>query len=199
MNTRFLRNFTIAFIAIVSAFTAASQDVCVLEGNETPETRATENLSKLPKLSDAFKSELGISVDAGRPVVIDFSASWCMPCLQFAPTFNQMATRYRGKIDMVGCDVDYHRGIASNYSVRSIPNILLFDAEGTPVKRFIGAPDLNTFTEALDELVTMGIDEIANDSESTYYTLDGVRVENPSEGIYIRVKGKETDVVRIGN
>lgn len=158
---------------------------------------AKEDFSLYPALSDEFKGMLGIAVNAGRPIVIDFSATWCGPCLNFAPTFRSFASRYKGKIDMVSCDVDRFRAIAATYRAYQIPNVLLFDNEGRPVERYIGAPSSDRFTESLERLLQLSVDDIRLDDEAEFYTLQGVKTENPAKGIYIRVCGGKASKVMI--
>lgn len=163
-----------------------------LEIAESPSDRyeAKENFNYYPALTDEWKIELGISPSAKRPVVIDFWATWCMPCLEFAPTYEAYMKAYRGKVDMVKCNVDEHRGIMSNYGVKSIPNVLLFDADGKPFKRYTGRPSDEQFTADLDALSLSGISEIGMEMETAgddvYYSIDGREVKNPGKGIYIR-------------
>lgn len=159
--------------------------------------QAKEDFSLYPALSDEFKGMLGIAVNAGRPIVIDFSATWCGPCLNFAPTFRSFASRYKGKIDMVSCDVDRFRAIAATYRAYQIPNVLLFDNEGRPVERYIGAPSSDRFTESLERLLQLSVDDIRLDDEAEFYTLQGVKTENPAKGIYIRVSGGKASKVMI--
>lgn len=153
----------------------------------------------LPQLTDSWRTMLEIPLDSKRPCVIDFGASWCMPCLQFSPTYNKCAKEYGDRIDMVSCDYDKNRVICSNYRVQVLPTIILFDASGKPFKRFEAAPTEKEFRQALEELLAFsGCYELsAGDNGEVYYTLDGRPVANPEKGLYILRKGFQSRLVRV--
>lgn len=67
----------------------------------------------------------GATVDfaQGKPVIIDFNATWCGPCKAFAPTFDEVAAQFAGKALFYSVDVDLHPELAAEYGVTSIPHI----------------------------------------------------------------------------
>lgn len=146
------------------------------------------SVETLPILSDEFRKKLGLDPEHERPFVIDFNATWCMPCLRFAPIYLKLKNKYKGQIDLVECDIDRNRDIMATYRVSSIPCVILFDCNGKAVKRYNGVPQEFEFEESLLALLeTSGVDMVADDSDSDaeYYTIDGTKTDNPSSGLYI--------------
>ncbi len=60
------------------------------------------------------------------PVLVDFWASWCMPCRMIAPTVDSLAETYRGKLKVLKMNVDENMKTPSRYGIRGIPTLLLF-------------------------------------------------------------------------
>ncbi len=66
-----------------------------------------------------------------KPLVIDFSATWCGPCQQFKPVFHKVAAEYAAKATFASADVDVCTNLARKYGIRSIPYILIINPDGT--------------------------------------------------------------------
>ena len=67
-----------------------------------------------------------------RPAVIDFYATWCRPCKMMAPAVEQLARKYKGKIDFYKVDIDQEEELASVFGIQSIPTLLFIPAKGNP-------------------------------------------------------------------
>jgi thioredoxin 1 len=61
-----------------------------------------------------------------RPVLVDFSASWCGPCKAMAPALEAFAECRYNELAVVKIDIDEAPGIASKYAIRSVPTLMLF-------------------------------------------------------------------------
>ncbi|MBM2825009.1 MAG: thioredoxin [Dehalococcoidales bacterium] len=72
-----------------------------------------------------------------QPVLVDFWATWCKPCLMVAPIVEELATEYSGKVSFVKVDVDQNPKTAAKYNVMSIPTLLVFK-NGQPVSHIVG-------------------------------------------------------------
>lgn len=93
---------------------------------------------------DNFKQEV---LDSEVPVLVDFWATWCPPCLRIAPVVEEMAGTYDGKGKVAKVDVDSNQALAMEYNIQSIPALIIFKG-GREVDRMVGAgskEDLNTF------------------------------------------------------
>jgi len=86
--------------------------------------------------------------NSDKPVVVDFWAEWCPPCLYMAPIFEEVASRLSGKAVFAKVNVDECPDLAERYGIMAIPTIIVF-VGGKPVDKRIGAMDAH----ALEELV----------------------------------------------
>jgi thioredoxin 1 len=67
-----------------------------------------------------FQAEV-IEASKTQPVMVDFWAEWCRPCLMLAPTVAEVATAYAGKIKVVKLNVDENTNSAGQFNIRGIP------------------------------------------------------------------------------
>ncbi len=72
------------------------------------------------------------------PVVVDFWAPWCGPCLRVAPTLDKLAKEYAGKVIVAKVNTDENPQWAGQFGVQGIPT-MLFVADGKLVHRQVGA------------------------------------------------------------
>lgn len=62
-----------------------------------------------------------------RPVLVDFSASWCGPCRMMAPALESFAARRSGDLVVVKVDIDEAPDVAARYGIRSVPTLMLVE------------------------------------------------------------------------
>src|SRR5215472_49955 len=84
-----------------------------------------------------FQSEV-IEASKAQPVMVDFWAEWCRPCLMLAPTVAEVATAYAGKIKVVKLNVDENANAAGKFNIRGIPTLLIFKG-GQVAEQVVGA------------------------------------------------------------
>ena len=70
-----------------------------------------------------FQSEV---LESDVPVLLDFWASWCGPCIMLAPIMSEIAEAYEGKAKVGKVNVDECPELAAQYGISSIPTVLLF-------------------------------------------------------------------------
>ena len=85
-------------------------------------------------------------------LLVDFWAEWCGPCKALAPTISDLADEYKDKIKVGKVNVDQNGNTASNYGVRSIPTILIFQ-NGTVVNQVVGNVPKDSITKLLKEVI----------------------------------------------
>ena len=88
-------------------------------------------------------------LQAETPVLVDFWAPWCRPCLMVAPVLDELAGEYDGKITFAKLNVDESAKIASTYFVMSIPTMILFKG-GKPVTNMVGFKPKEQLKQDLD-------------------------------------------------
>ena len=87
-----------------------------------------------------------------KPLVVDFWATWCGPCLAIAPYIEELAKEYDGKIVVGKCDVEENDDIVMEFGVRNIPTILFFK-NGEVVDRLVGGQSKSAIQKKFEALL----------------------------------------------
>lgn len=100
-------------------------------------------MSDLLQVTDeTFDAEI---VNSTIPAMVDFWAEWCGPCRMIAPSVEDLAKAYEGKIKVAKMDVDKNRQTPARFGIRNIPTLILFKG-GKVANTIIGAQP-KTFIE----------------------------------------------------
>ena len=103
-------------------------------------------------ITDANAKELSAS---GKPVIIDFWATWCGPCMAMVPIVDEMAKEYEGRVEIGKYNVDEESELSSEYRIMSIPTFLFFkDGKKTSI-RLAGSQSRETFRAKIEELLAL--------------------------------------------
>ena len=94
----------------------------------------------------------GALVATGKPVVIDFWATWCGPCQRMTPLIEALSEAYEGKAIVGKCNVDEEDELAMQFGVRSIPTVVfLKDGEVRDIQ--VGLCPQSVLEEKLSKLL----------------------------------------------
>jgi thioredoxin 1 len=96
--------------------------------------------------SSNFQNEV---LASDKPVLVDFWAEWCGPCKMIGPVVEEIHNEYLGKAVIGKLNVDENPDIAMNYSVRSIPTLLIFKG-GVIVDKIVGAVPKSQLNKQLE-------------------------------------------------
>lgn len=104
----------------------------------------------LVELTDQdFEKEV---LQADLPVLVDFWAPWCRPCLIASPVIEELVGEYQGKIKAGKLNVDHNPQIARRYGILSIPTVMIFK-EGREIRRQIGFLGKERYKELIEGVV----------------------------------------------
>jgi len=102
----------------------------------------------VPPVSDAqFDAKV---LQADKPVLVDFWATWCAPCKQQSPIVEQLAASYGDKAEFYKLDVDKNPDTPDDYQIQAIPTLLLFE-DGKLVNKFVGLTSKQELSAAIDK------------------------------------------------
>ncbi|WP_104402127.1 thioredoxin TrxC [Vibrio penaeicida] len=89
-------------------------------------------------------------LQSDQPVVIDFWAPWCNPCVGFAPVFSDVAEERKGNVRFVKVDTEAQQNLGAKYQIRSIPTVMVFK-NGKRVDVINGALPKSQFDQWLNQ------------------------------------------------
>jgi len=109
-----------------------------------------KEIIKHPKTNEEFEKIIA----AGKPVLVDYFATWCGPCQMMGPILEDMAKNYKNidKIEIVKVDIDELRQPAEKYNIMSVPTFMLFK-DGKDVETMVGMRSQEVLEEKLDKLI----------------------------------------------
>ena len=104
-------------------------------------------MSEVVITSDNFDE---VVIQASKPVLVDFWATWCGPCRMLAPVIEELADDYDGKLTVGKIDVDECPDLAAEFGVSSIPMVVLFQ-NGEVAETIVGYRPKEFYIETIDK------------------------------------------------
>ncbi|ENM5733153.1 thioredoxin TrxC [Vibrio mimicus] len=92
-------------------------------------------------------------LQSDKPVVVDFWAPWCNPCVGFAPVFSDVAAERKGRVRFIKIDTEAQQNLAAHFQIRSIPTIMVFK-NGQRIDMINGALPKSQFDQWLNQALT---------------------------------------------
>lgn len=109
---------------------------------------------------EVLKSEL--------PVVVDFWATWCMPCQVMGGLMSELAKEYAEKVKVFKMNVDQCRGTAQTFGIRSIPTVICF-YDGKPIDQVVGLLPKDELAQRFERLCDLKGEAESSSPESEGY------------------------------
>ena len=106
---------------------------------------AGEHIIKLDK-----KNFAEVTGSQDMPTLVDFWASWCMPCRAVAPIVDRLSDEYAGRVVVGKLNVDEQTEIAGQYGIMSIPTMILFKG-GEILETVIGTRQLKEYQTMIEK------------------------------------------------
>ena len=91
-------------------------------------------------------------IESGQPLVIDFWATWCGPCMRLAPIIEKHTNKYEGKVLIGKYNVDEESDMSTEFGIRSIPTLLFFK-DGELKGQLIGGSSKSEVEAKINELL----------------------------------------------
>ena len=101
------------------------------------------------EITDASFAEL---LQEDKPLVVDFWAEWCGPCLMLSPVISELADEYAEKVNIGKMNVDENDEVVGEYGIRNIPTVLFFK-NGELMDKHVGAAQKSVLEDKIKALL----------------------------------------------
>ncbi|MDD3042677.1 MAG: thioredoxin [Methanosarcinaceae archaeon] len=90
--------------------------------------------------------------DFMKPVLMDFSATWCGPCRMQKPILEELEKEYADRVEFRIIDVDENQELASKYGIHAVPTLII-EKDGTEIKRYMGVTQKSVLADELNNIL----------------------------------------------
>lgn len=125
---------------------------CSKEDSNVPEKSAEHAHGQIVQVMGIQEFETHV-LQADKPVLVDFSATWCPPCKLLAPIIDRLANEYTGRVEFVMVDGDQSPELISEYRIGGYPTVVIFSG-GKAGERLVGLHKAGEYRAALDTAIT---------------------------------------------
>lgn len=87
-----------------------------------------------------------------KPVLMDFSATWCGPCRMQKPILEELEKEYADRVEFRIIDVDENQELASKYGIHAVPTLII-EKDGTEIKRYMGVTQKSVLADELNNIL----------------------------------------------
>ena len=99
--------------------------------------------------NENFEQEV---LNSNIPVLVDFWATWCMPCQMLSPIISELAEEYKDKIKVCKLNVDDNPDLAEKYEVMSIPTLFFFK-NGQVINSTVGVISKDNLKNKINNMI----------------------------------------------
>lgn len=105
------------------------------------------------EFTDANVKEI---IASGEPIVVDFWATWCGPCMRLAPVIDELSSEYEGRVKIGKYNIEEENELSTEYRIMSIPTILFFkNGEQVRDLRLAGSQTKATLQANIEKLLAL--------------------------------------------
>lgn len=99
--------------------------------------------------NENFEAEVA---ESDIPVIIDFSADWCMPCQMMKPVFESLSGKYKGKLKFVKLNTEVAPEIAQRFGIQGIPCLVIVK-DSKEIDRIVGFNNEQSLKQKIDSIL----------------------------------------------
>jgi len=137
-------------LIIMLVFSGILGSVAQVADNLKPEHLTVETFKE--KIFNYEKNPDTWVFEGDLPCIVDFYADWCKPCKLIAPIMEELATEYKGKINIYKVNTEQQRELSTLFGIKSIPSVLFIPMKGKP-QMSTGALPKESFKQVIDEFL----------------------------------------------